>query len=171
MLFKKARERRRFEKFYSNNIDKIFRFVFFRVGDRAKAEDLTAEIFMKALEHFGTYDPAKSTTSWLMTITKNHLANYWRDTKPMVSVDAWLEGDGAEEAYLFGAAQGQQKRDEDYRILKELLAKLRDDERELVTLHYLVGYNYTEIAELTGQSEGALRVTVHRIIKKLRRQL
>ncbi len=74
--------KREFEKFYNNHLDKVYRFVFFRCnGNRELTEDLVSEIFMKALEHFDSYDEKVSKSAWIMTITRNHLANYWRDSK------------------------------------------------------------------------------------------
>lgn len=171
MLEARKSTKRDFEKFYNQHIDKVFRFVFFRVGERAKAEDLTAEIFLKVLEHFDSYDESRSKTSWLMTITKNHLANYWRDHKETVSTDAWIEEDRPEDGMLLSGAQRAQKREMARYAVAELLANLSPEERELVTLHYLAGYNYTEIAAMTGQTMGAVKVATFRVLKKLRQHL
>jgi len=71
-----------FEAFYNKNLDRIYRYVFFRVGrNRDVCEDLVSEIFMKALKHFEKYDPDISESAWIYRIAHNHLANHFRDTK------------------------------------------------------------------------------------------
>src|ERR1700722_12006351 len=78
-----------FETFYGEHVDRVYRFVFFRSGqNRALAEDLTGEIFLKALEHFDSYNPALSKTAWIRTIARNHLINFWRDRKQTIPLEA-----------------------------------------------------------------------------------
>lgn len=158
-----------FEKFYRENVDKIYRFVFFRANrDKELAEDLVSEIFMKALDNFERYDPAKSGRAWLFTIAKNHLANHWRDSK-QGAVMPELAGEEGEDIFwkkaAFRAFQTLQVKREIY----ELLDKLEGEEKELVTLHYLFGYSYSDIAAMKGLSEGAVKVAAHRAVKKLRK--
>jgi RNA polymerase sigma-70 factor (ECF subfamily) len=159
--------KRDFEKFYQSNIDKIFRFVMFRVGNnRELAEDLVSEIFMKALENFEDYDPKISKSAWIFAIAKNHLANYWRSCRPVESLpeeDEFLENKTWFELSVRQAEIGQEKRE-----IYDILAKLEQDEREIVTFHYLLGYSYLEIAKMRGASEGSTKVAAHRAIKKLK---
>lgn len=163
--------KREFEKFYQGNIDKIYRFVFFRVGnDRELAEDMVSEIFMKALKSFGQYDPSISSTAWLFTIAKNHLANYWRDRRPTELLPVDEDEVIVDKAWFLAAVQNMKKTKEKEEIY-ELLAKLDDDEREIVTFHYLFGYSYLEVAVIRGTTEGAVKVAAHRTIKKMQKLL
>ena len=158
--------KKEFEKFYNTHIDKVYRFVFFRIGgDKELAQDLVSEIFMKALEHFADYDKNKSVSAWIFAITKNHLANYWRDKKQVsflpedeeeLSNDFWLK-----------SAINAFKKEADKRLVNELLEKLGADAREIVTFHYILGYNYTEIANMKNMSETAVKTAAHRAVKKL----
>jgi RNA polymerase sigma-70 factor (ECF subfamily) len=161
-----------FEKFYLEHIDKVYRFVFFRCQDKAQAEDLVSEIFIKVLNHFDEYDETLSKTSWLMTITKNHLANYWRDRKPTQSIDATLENEDMdnEQQWLKHGLKALKKGESKYQI-SELLAHLSQNDQELVTMHYLFGYNYAEIGEFVGMTETAVKVATHRAIKEMRKNI
>lgn len=165
-----------FEKFYLTNVDKIYRFVFFRVNkDKELAQDLVSEIFMKALENFTSYDPKISASAWVFTIAKNHLANYWRDLKPSESLTFKTEEIETENSSLLTASVEHFKQEglqiEIKNEVEKLLEQLNPEECELVTFHYLLGYSYTEIAKIKGTSEGVVKVATHRALKKLRQNI
>jgi len=156
--------KRDFKRFYSKNFDKIYRFVFFRVGgDRDLAEDLVSEIFVKALEKFHTYDPKISKVSWIYTIAKNHLANhfrskYFRDVEPL-EVDVWWQ----DQTWELIDSQADQK------AFYKMLKNISTDEQRLVTMKYIEGYNYQEMSEILGKEKVTLRVATHRAIAKLKK--
>jgi len=165
--------KKEFTRFYEDNIDKIYRFVFFRVGrDRALVEDLVSEIFIKALNNFDGYDEKISRSAWLYTIAKNHIANYWRDRKEEVSLPESSPDDGENGVGLddlwFREAADKFKEAGEKAFVYELLSQLNYEDRELVTLHYLYGYSYSEIAEMVSKNEVAVKVAAHRAIKKLK---
>ena len=152
-----------FHLFYETHFDRVYRFLYFRVAQNKEvAEDLTSEIFMKALKSFDKYDPKRSQIAWIMTISRNHLYNHYRDRKEHTDIEVVqfsLEGvDGREEAELT----------DDVRVLYEMLDTLNDKERRLVEMKHIQGYRYKEIAEIEGRSSGTRRVEVHRAVKKLR---
>lgn len=166
--------KRGFEKFYGQHFDKVYRFIFFRCsGNKAQAEDLVSEIFLKALEHFADYDPARSSSAWIMTIAKNHLKNHWRDRKLTVPLPGEGAADGEEpegDARWLKTALVHWQAGVRKLQLMELLRGLDNDiEREIVTFHYLFGYNYKEIGEMRAMREGAVKVAAHRGILKLRK--
>ena len=155
-----------FEQFYNNHIDKVYRFVYFRVNyDKELAQDLVSEIFMKAVEHFTDYDESRSYSAWIMTIAKNHLANYWRDMK----LSSYLpeDNESLSEGFWLKSAINLFKKEQGKQELEEVLGSLDTASREIVTFHYLLGYSYAEIAEMRGMTETAVKVAAHRAIKKL----
>ncbi len=129
------------------------------------AEDLTSEIFMKALGAFAHYDPKKSQTAWIMTIARNHVINHWRDKKDTVDVDEiafTLEGtDGRAE---------EEKKDE-ARILNDALGSLPAKDRRLIEMKHVLGYRYKEMADALQKTAGAVRIETHRAMKKLKKIL
>jgi len=157
-----SNQKREFSKFYKANIDRIYRFVFFRVKDQETAEDLTSEIFMKALKAFDRYDVKQSKSAWLYAITRNHLINYYRDSKETVNIDKL-------EFELVGE-DGRETIEQVSRVemLKKALNKLSGNEQQLVTMKHLHGYTYAEMAEILGKSHNALKVATHRALKKLK---
>ena len=172
-------DKRVFERFYTEHLDKVYRFVFFRVGaDKALAEDLVSEIFLKALKAFATFDEDKSHSAWIITIAKNHLANHWRDTRPTSPLPSELDTDDAgtesfrsNDKWLLASGQKDLQKFFLGHELNEVLATLAPDEQEIVTFHYLFGYSYAEIATERGASEGSVKVMAHRALKKMRKLL
>ncbi len=163
---KKNKSKQEFEKFYNSHLDKVYRFVFFRVNcDKELAQDLVSEIFLKAIEHFVDYDENVSKSAWVMTIAKNHLANYWRDKKPVSAVPE--DDKELSEGFWLKSAINLFKKEKDKQYLTSLLDILDKESREIVTFHYLLGYSYAEIAEMRSMTETAVKVASHRAIKKL----
>lgn len=155
-----------FKAFYNKHFDRVYRFVFFRVrGNADVAQDLTSEVFMKALKHFAKYDPARSETAWIMTIARNHVINHYRDSKAHIDIEEIkfsLEGSDARE---------DEEVNDDKRRLLDALNELQEEERQVVEMKHLQGYRFKEIAEVLGKSAGACRIEAHRAMKKLKKIL
>lgn len=156
-------DKRAFEQFYKDNLDRIYRYVFFRVGHNEDVtQDLVSEIFMKTLKNFHKYDPEISKSAWIYRIAHNHLANYFRDKKPQVDVEDVkysLVGEDGRETII---------ETEEQLLLTEALDGLDVEDRQLVTLKYIQGYSYKEMGEIIGKTSDALKVATHRAVKKLR---
>ncbi|TAL50205.1 sigma-70 family RNA polymerase sigma factor [Patescibacteria group bacterium] len=152
-----------FEQFYKTNIDRIYRYVFFRIGrNAAVAEDLVSEIFMKALKNFHKFDPSISQSAWIYRIAHNHLANYFRDKKKDVDLEEvkfTLPGEDGRK--VFEAKEIETK-------LYTALDELSTEDRQLVTMKYLEGYSYKEMANIFNKKTDALKVATHRAMKKLK---
>ena len=108
-----------------------------------------------------------------MTITKNHLANYWRDKKETISLDIEYESDNnrpvqQSDKILLKRSQYFFRKKQDTQDLHELLDKLNCEDKEIVTLHYLCGYKYSEIAEMKDIKLSAVKVASWRAVKKLK---
>lgn len=148
-----------FREFYGRNVDRIHRFLLMRTGDRATAEDLTADVFLKALEAYDRYDPAVSVSAWIYTIARNRLINHWRERGKTVDVDIAdlpLAGDG----FLEGVVA-----EEDRRLVRAALEELPEEQRRLIVMKHLEGYRHDEIAAILGKTVGAVKVATHRAMK------
>lgn len=160
-----------FEKMYTTQVDKVYRFVFFRVGNNKEAaEDLTSEIFLRALEYFDSYDSAKSESAWLMMIAKNCLVDHYKKQKYNLSLEGTMEDDEdfnkVDRLLLPAAKENFTKAGLAFEIT-EKLANLNENDREIVTSHYLYGYSYLEIAQMREMSETAVKVAAYRALKKI----
>ena len=157
-------KRKEFPKFYDTYADKIYKYVFFRVGgNKELAEDLTQDIFVKALDAFDRYDTSVSVSAWIYTIARNHIINTIQKQKPQVSLE-----DTEAEASLRRDWGSVLETSFDENRLLEALDRLEEDEALLVRMKYLEGWKYDEISEILGKSSGALRVQASRTLRKLR---
>lgn len=156
-------DKRAFEQFYKTNVDRIYRYVFFRVGRNVPvAEDLVSEVFMKALKNFHKFDPKISQSAWIYRIAHNHLANYFRDQKRNVDLeDVSFTLVGEDGRKTFEAREDEMK-------LYKALDSLTPEDRRLVTMKYLEGYAYKDMAKIVEKKSDAVKVATHRAMKKLK---
>jgi RNA polymerase sigma-70 factor (ECF subfamily) len=154
------------EATYQADLPRIYNFFRYRIGDDHVAEDLTAETFEKAWRnrHRYRYDLAAFST-WLFTIARNILTDYFRKPHPEVSLEAAIQvaGDESVESLL------QQR--SDFKRLSTLLARLTDRERDLIALKYGAGLTNRAIACLNGMSESNVGTILHRVTQQLRDEL
>lgn len=162
----KAGDREAFGGIYDVYAERIFRFHFSRTSNRELAEDLTSETFRKALEHFADFKEGRgSFTAWLYRIARNTLIDHWRTAK----ADSPLE-----EAFEIGASidmAGATDAKEQLGKVKAYLAKLSEDERQVVLLRVWDELSYAEIAEAMGRTEGSAKMLFSRTVQKMRRDL
>lgn len=160
-------EKRQFTRFYNSYKERIYKFVYFRVGgNKELAQDLTQDIFIKAFEAFGRYDPAISATSWLYTIARNHVINFHAKQHPGITLEQienslWV-ADDARERYASR---------QDERAVWEALLHLPREDALLIRMKYLEGWTFEDLVEPLQKSSGALRVQAGRALKKLKMQL
>jgi RNA polymerase sigma-70 factor, ECF subfamily len=156
-----------FPDFYQANVKRVYRYFFYRLrGNEETAQDLTQDVFMKALKAFDRYDPEISQASWIFTISRNHLINFVQKERPGVPLedieDSWWDRiDGIEKMAL--------KNDE--KRLLSAIKQLPEDDADLVRLKHLEGWTFDEIAQVKGKNSGALRVQAHRALKNLKKIL
>ena len=142
----------------------LFRFLSRTTGDRALAEDLTQEVFVRILKYRHTYDEGSRFETWLFRIARNARADHFRTRPPLaMTVDDALDMP----APAPGPAQ-QFERETEARQLECALRQLGEEPRDLLVLARYHDMPYDQIAELLGIEVGAVKVRVHRALKQLR---
>ncbi len=153
-----------YAKLYDLYIKRIYRFVFFKVSSETEAEDITSEVFLKAWNYLSSNKEVKSFSGLLYRIARNAVIDLYRSKSNSTEV---LIQEGVD----YGD-QGQWYNDTNNRIetnnLLEALKKLKHEYREVITLRYVEELDVSEIAEITGKGSVAVRVTLHRALKKLK---
>jgi RNA polymerase sigma-70 factor (ECF subfamily) len=146
----------------------IYRLVYRAVGDGAEAQDLTQEVFIRALTSLDRFEQTGTPfAGYLSVIARNLLRDRWRRRRlPMVPV--------SDAAQLASAAAGPEQAaliaDEQTR-LEALLAPLPPDYRKVIQLRVLEGRSTEEVAAIMQRSPGAIRILQHRAITTLRTQI
>jgi len=159
-----------FEELYAKYLPKIYNYVCYRVGDRRAAEDLTAEIFERALTHLHTYQADKGAFStWLFQIAHNRVANYWRSKKraPMLcsleAIPTLVRREKSPEQQLI--------QDEQVQRLYNHLHQLPDRQRDIIALKFGADLSNKEIARMMRIKANYVGVLLYRAVQKLRQAL
>ena len=152
-----------FAPLYARYLTPVYRYCVARLGDREAAEDATSLVFTKALEAIHGCR-ADAFRSWLFAIAHNVIADLHRARvadRPLS--DAVEFEDRAPER----SPEAQALAGDDARTIRDLLAHLPADQRDLIELR-LSGLTDAEIARVLGRSHGAVRTSQYRAIARLR---
>ncbi len=158
----KAREDpQAFADLYRRYLTPLYRYLYRRSGNVHDAEDLTAQVFIEALEGLKSYHyrAGGCFAAWLFTIARRRLVDYYR-RRPLNP----LGDPPAAEPGLLAAVE----RGEDARRLQVLLSGLAEDRQELLRLRFSAGLSFAEIAMVEGRSEAAVKMALYRTLDYLR---
>jgi len=152
---------------YRLHVDVIYRYIWTRVRDDSVAEDLTAQVFLKALEGLPTYQPTgKPFLAWLYRIAYARIVDHWRKQERRVEVP------------LDEALPTREPRPEDLLEYEadwvtaiDLLAQLTDDQQDVVILRFIGEMSLADVAETLGKTVGATKAVQYRALATLARLL
>jgi RNA polymerase sigma-70 factor (ECF subfamily) len=154
-----------FGQLYDRYMDVVFRFIYFRVNDRALAEDFTSETFLRALRRIGTISyQGRDIGAWFITIARNIVLDHMKSARHRLEVTTadTLEGkeqaESTEDAVL-NVLQSER--------LMQAIGQLGDEQRECVMLRFLHGLSVSETAHVMGKNDGAIKALQHRAVRKL----
>lgn len=158
-----------FGRLYERYVDRIYGYIYYRTGNHADAEDLTARTFFRALDNIGSYvQRGLPFSAWLYRIAHNLVANWHRDRsrRKVVSLDN-LEAAGSRR-------QGPESHAEDrerYTALVAAIRRLPEDRQQLMLLKFVDRLPNAEIGQIMGRTEGAVKSLYHRTLVALRDDL
>lgn len=164
-----AGESEAFGRLYDHYSDTVYRYIYYRVGGRATAEDLTSETFLRALRRISTFTwQGRDFGAWLVTIARNLVADHFKSSRFRLEVttgemlDANEVERSPEESVLESLSNA---------ALLEAVRKLNPQQRECVTLRFLQGLSVAETARMMGKNEGAIKTLQYRAVRTLARLL
>ena len=155
------REPSRFAELYEQNFDRVYVYIARRVGDRATAEDLTADVFHQALAHLPRFEwRGVPFAAWLLRIASNAIVDHAQraarerrlpdpDDPPEVSLE-----DVQHRARLF-----------------QLVKELPEDQRRVITMRFAEQRSISEVGHALGRSDGAVKQLQLRALQNLRARL
>lgn len=154
-----------FAELYRRYQNDICRFVRASVRTTSAAEDLTAEVFFKALRSAASYDGRGSYAGWLFQIARNSLSSWHRRGKHHLALgdgDDPIDPDPCPATRVVDAEASER--------VWTIVAHLPESQRDAIALRYLSDLRIDEIALLTDSTEGAIRALLHRARNNLRRE-
>ncbi|KAB1985990.1 RNA polymerase sigma factor [Streptomyces triticiradicis] len=164
-----ARDPRLFEAFYRSHVDAVTRFVARRVDDPHTAADLTAEIFLAALDSAHTYRPALgSERAWLYGIARNVVSSERRRVAREAERDLRFRGRRLLDADDIVRLEDKLDAESPGRRVLAALARLPEGERAVMELIAVDQLTVTEAAAALGIRQVTARVRLHRARKALR---
>ena len=162
-------DREAFGQLYEIYVDRIYNYVYYRTGSVADAEDLTARVFERAMQHIGNYqDKGVPFSAWLYRIAHNMVANWHRDRsrRQIFSLEDFAQWQANEDGPEFKAERVAERE-----VLLAAVRRLPAERQELLLLKFLEQLPNAEIGEIMGRSEGAIKSLYHRTLLALRDDL
>ncbi|HOV25812.1 MAG TPA: sigma-70 family RNA polymerase sigma factor [Pseudobacteroides sp.] len=146
---------------YDKYFDDVYRYIYFKTGNKWEADDLVSETFKKAYENYkylkGEPKP------WIMAIARNTVIDFYRRKNNFAQIND-NEPDEFTYNYLI---EDIFERKEELCYLKQSLKTLNKEELEIVNLRYFSDMKYNEIGKLLGKTENAVKTKAMRIHRKL----
>jgi RNA polymerase sigma-70 factor (ECF subfamily) len=153
-----------FEDLYRDYLDRIYAFLRSQLGSAADAEDLTSQVFMKAYQAYGRYEPRHETpAAWLFQIARNAALDHYRRAGRRERAERALAREPVSSADPGTLAQERIV----HRELLEAVARLPERHREVIGLRQS-GLSFLEVGRLLGCSEDAAKMLYHRALRALR---
>jgi RNA polymerase sigma-70 factor (ECF subfamily) len=164
------REPDAFGKLYDQYYSQIFGYVLKRVANVEVAEDITSEVFFKALKNIGQFR-WQNISFWLYRIATNQITDHFRKSKhEIASLEETTEPISLLDpsVKLLEAAE-ELIRQQDFLLLHESISKLPIKYQEVITLRFFEKKQFKEIAQILGMQEGAVKALLRRSLEKLRK--
>lgn len=152
-----------FGELYERYYHRVYRYVYHRVSHTSDAEDITALVFVKALEALPSYHPGRNGFApWLFRITRNSVIDHYRRRRNQTTLDGLEEQ--ADDHDTVGQVLGNERRQE----LGDLVEHLSPEQRDVVLMRYAADLSFPEIAAVMKKNEPAIRMLLHRGLRKLK---
>jgi RNA polymerase sigma-70 factor (ECF subfamily) len=147
---------------------KLFNFFRRLTLDKATSEDLTQNLFYRVIKYRQSYKPEQGTfQSWIYRMARNVHSDFARQSKRVPDRPGNRESNEEEEGEDL-ALQEDGFTEDHYIRLERAMARLEPDQREVITLKRFQGLKYEEIAMIRELTVPAIKVQVHRALKKLK---
>lgn len=151
---------------YERYVSRIYSYIYYRTGNSGDAEDLTARVFQRAMDHIGRYrNMGVPFSAWLYRIAHNLVANWHRDNSRRKEVplennpELYYRGDVPEVALV---------KQQEVEVLLSHLHKMPAERQQLLILKFVEGLSNAEIGVIMNRSEGAVKSLYHRTLTTLR---
>jgi len=162
LIASSQRHPRRFADLYERYFDRVYAFALTRAGERAAAEDITADTFRQAFENLSRFQwRGVPFSAWLLRIAANAAADYYHRVSREQGLPAMASDDDTSwENRLIEVETRTQ--------LSQLVRRLPMDQRRVIQMRFADELSISEVAQAMGRSEGAVKALQHRAMETLR---
>ncbi len=168
-----------FDTIYTKYYDQIFNYIYRRVMDVHTAEDITAEVFFKSLQHLKSFQwRSFPFSSWLYRIATNEVNTFFRKKRYQpFSLDKFLEESGFEFPIFETPHQELLeieeilKNKQDFLMIQQATMKLPQRYQTVIALRFFEKKKIQEIAEILGKNEGTIKSLLFRAVAKIKKNI
>jgi RNA polymerase sigma-70 factor (ECF subfamily) len=168
LLFKaKNKDPKAFSKVYDLYVERIYRFVYFKVSSQEQAQDLTSDVFLKTWQAIIDGKDIRNLNAFIYKVARNLVIDYYRQERKR---EVALEQDEVEQQQIT-VVLDQLKEVETKLEVEKIEAKLKElkeEYREVIILRFIEGLSIKEIAEIVDKKTGTVRVILYRAINTLK---
>jgi RNA polymerase sigma-70 factor (ECF subfamily) len=151
-----------FTPLYRHFVRPVYRYLYALAGNGEDADDLTAQVFLEALEGLGRYRSDRPFAAWLFTIARHRAMDHFRKRRLDVEYPETLaDADPAADP------QTATIRAEELRRLRVQVAGLPEEEREMLCLRYAAELSFSEIAATMNRTVGAVKMGFYRLLERM----
>jgi len=169
------RDPQAFTALYQRYVNRIYRYIYSRVSSKADVEDLTAQVFLEALEGLRSYREQGTFSAWLFTIAHRRIVDHYRHQRPTFPLNEDLDSltaDFRTETVRFSPSASATPlanvvQEERLQRLACLVQQLDENQQALLSLRFAAGLTYDEMATVLRKTEGAVKMAVHRLLRRL----
>lgn len=156
-----------FAALYDAHLTRVYRYVYYHVGNKADAEDLTQQVFLQAWRAIRSFRRGSSPfIAWLLTVAHNIVVSFRRQYKEQTYIE--LE---PQAVARWGNPELETLTGYDRASVRRAILQLKPDQQQVIVLRFVEQFEYAEVAAALGKSEGNIRVIQHRALAELRRLL
>jgi RNA polymerase sigma-70 factor, ECF subfamily len=153
-----------FSAVYDRYVQPVYRYLYYRTGSPAEAEDLTSQTFLSALEALPRYRHEGNFAAWLFRIARSKFIDHARRQQKQLPLTERYPAEGTD-------LLTQVVHTDEVARLSALIHQLDEDEQELIRLRYTAGLPFAQIAQILGSTENAVKKGLYRIVARLQSQL
>jgi RNA polymerase sigma-70 factor, ECF subfamily len=163
-----SRDAEAFGEIYDRFVERVYRYLYFRTGSHAEAEDLTEQVFLKAWEAIGRYRwQGRPFLAWLYRLAHNAHIDHVRSQRPTTS----LTNDQRPLELASASASVELGRTLDAEVIAGALEQLTLEQQQVIVMKFIEGMDNEQIAQCMDKREGAIRALQMRALLSMRRVL
>lgn len=152
---------------YDRHVERVYRHIYYRVGNRSDAEDLTQQVFLQAWRAIERFEQTGAPfIAWLLTIAYHVVVSFMRRAKSVpplelepVAQERWADPEAATLAQY------------DREVVRDAILRLKPDQQQVIIMRFVEHLENEDVAAALGKNVGNIRVIQHRALLELRRLL